>query len=326
MVLEALGGALLGGDIGGGAGGALGSLAVMLGAAGDGGEDERQEMVNLWRALQTPNFNFSEIPPPVLRAVAEKYPQLYNAAIQSEVALPEDSPELRGRLEGNLDYLEGVRDKGLPLAEKLRAQELQRAMASEHSRAVQGSLRDLAARGRLGGGRESALRMGASQQSSEMANAMGSALAREAVMNRYRAAQDLGAQAGALRAQDIGLSQARSSALNRFNEFASGLHTQAARDAAMARERAQDYNVGTAQRVADQNQAARYNARLANLNRGNALLQQDFGNRVAQTGGLTGALGNQAHGLDAEQAANANNIMNIGRGVGQAAGSVFGLF
>jgi hypothetical protein len=135
-----------------------------------------------------------------------------------------------------------------------------------------------------------------------------------------------GSAAGALRGQDVGVEQSRADAMNRFKEFAALQRQQAAQYGAGARERAQGYNVGTAQDIANQQTQTDYQTALQNLQRQNELQQQQFQNQLARTQGLAGAYGQMGQRKDIEQAERAGQIRGIGNLGGAISGIVGGLF
>lgn len=306
--------------LGGSAGGGLGSLFGLLGLAGEGGEDRYRQAINVFATLSDPNFDARALTAPQLEVIREVAPQVYDAVIAQQVALPEDSPQVRGEQMAALQQLAQVRQEGLPIAERAAAQDQQRALASEYTRAQEAVLRNLAERGRLGSGTEVAARMVGNQGGSELARGMGSDLARQAVLNRLAAAYGAADVGGRLRSQDLALSESRSNTMNRFNEFVSNLQTQAARDAATARGAAEAYNVGNAQRVADTNALAAYDVAQQNLNRRNDLEAQRANYALQRAAGQSGALGNLA---DLQERARSERILAIDR-LGQSAGGLLG--
>ena len=319
---------------GGGGGGALGGLGGAIGGligyalAGQGGKGEFEEIVRLWRAIQDPAFDFRSLTPPQLRVVAELSPEIYEARVPHEVKLAVDSPETRAAQMRSLGYLEQVREEGLPLQDRLRAQELQREVARENRNAQMQVFRNLAERGRLGGGEELAGRMIANQQGAELSRGFGIDLAQMAIKNRLRGAMAAGSLGGQIRGEDIALSSRNADAINRFNEFVATLGTQAARDAALARQQAQGYNVGQRQRVADTNPLLRYETEQANLDRQNRLRQALFSSQLARAGGLEGALGGLGGFKERRRAERIALGQAVGEGVGGAAGlglDIYGL-
>ncbi len=306
---------------GAGIGSAIGGLAAF---AMDGGiPDEYDEIIKLYRDLEVPDFDMRSLTPAQLRVVGDVSPEVYSAIIRGEAATPQDSPEVRAEQMGALRHLADVRREGLPLSERLAAEDMQRAIAGEFRRNNQSVMRNLAERGRLGGSAERQARLQANQSSGELARGAGSDLARMAVGNRLNAAYGAGELGGRIRSQDIALSDAKAGHINRFNAMASQLLTQAARDAAGSRERANYYNVGNRQRVADTNEQSRYSTERDNLNRQNALRDQRFANETQRIGGLAGALSMMANAQMAKDAQRYHNFQQIGGGIGGAAGSSF---
>lgn len=314
-----------GGDIGGGIGGAIGGI-VGLATMGKGGEREAKKRVKLWEMLQQPDFDYRELSPPELRMVAEYFPETYEAVVPESVRLTEDSPWARGQQADAVGRLGTYAKEGLPLSERLNAQGMQLRLAGEAGSIDDSIRRNLAARGRLGGGTEAAMRQGSSQVAANLARDMGSDLTQQAIENRYRANLAAGEQAGNLRQGDINLSSNRANAVNRFNEMVADLRNQAARDNWSERTAAQRYNVGTRQGLANENARSRYGVGLENLNRKNALKQGVYDNDVTKLRGQSEALAALSGAKYDEQAARLQNITSIGQGVGQAGGSLLGGF
>ena len=190
------------------------------------------------------------------------------------------------------------------------------------------AMADLRRRGRAGGAAEIAARLAGGQQAANLSRDLGTDLARLGMQRRLQAVAASGDMAGAMRGQDIGLSTARSNIANQYNQFLANLQTQAARDAATARQQAQAYNVGERQRVADTNVLNRYATALENLQRRNQLEQAKFGAALQKTSGLTGALGGYGDYREQQKRAREEGIMQLGEGtgrlVGTAAGAYFG--
>jgi hypothetical protein len=308
------------GDMAGGLGQLGGAIAVLSGAAGDGGEDEYVKAVQAWKQLQTPGFDYRSLSPAQLRLVAEYFPQTYEAVVPPEARLAEDDVGMRDAQSRQVAGLEEVAREGMPLVDRLRATDMQERLAGEASATDQAVRSNLAARGRLGGGTEAVMRSVAGQRSANMARGMGSDLAQAAVARRYQAMLDAGQMAGQARGQSIGLSSRNADAVNRYNEVVSQLRTMAERDAAASRERAQAANTGERQRIADANEVNRYATERDDLNRQNNLRQQNFQNDVTKTSGLAGAYMGLGGARYAEQAGRENAIMQVGQGAGRAIG------
>lgn len=314
----------IGGGLGGGIGGALGGIIAL--ATDKGIPSEYEQIVDLWFDLQSPTFDMRDLNPAQLNIVSQVSPQAYSAIVSQPVSLAADSREGRDAQVGTLGYLERVQREGLPLGERLAAKQQQEALASERSRGDEAIMENLASRGRLGGGSEIAARAALGQHATNLASAQGDQLAMAAIQNRMGASLARGQLGSSLRGQDQANAQFNANAMNRFNEWVSGLQTGAAQYGAQERGRAQTANAGNRQRVADFNELSAYENRAGNLDRRNTLTQQSFGNDIARLGGLSNALGTLGGAKDAHEAARQQNIRGIGQGVGQAAGGAFGGF
>jgi hypothetical protein len=319
------GGGAIGSAIGA-AGGAIGGIALLAGAAGEGGKEELKRALKLWEQLQEPDFNFQDLTPPQLELLAEATPEIFEAAVPGAAALPEDSPLVRAQQAQALGGLGRVAEEGLPEADRLSAAIAGRAVRGAAQAGNEEIIQNLRRRGRLGAGAETQARAVGGRLSGQLAGEMGLNLQRESQARRLQALRDFGGAAGALRGQDIGLSAGRAQALNRFNEFVAAQRQQAGQYGAGARERAQAYNVGTQQRLGEQQQLADYQAAMANVNRQNQLQQQLFGSRLAKVQGQTGALGDLSTAQYAEQAARAAAVRGAAGGGAKAAGGAYQAF
>lgn len=306
----------------GGLGGAIGNIAVLAGAAGGGGKDELKEALRIWKAIQLPEFDMRSLTAPELRILGEYFPQTYEAQVPQEVRTAVESPEARGEQVGAVQRLGQMSREGLPLRDRLATDEAALRLSGAASGEDAALRRELAERGRLGGGTEATLRRGRGQTAANLARGQGADLMQQAVENRYRATLAAGEGASRLRGQDIDLSSQQAGAVNRFNEIVANLRQQAARDSAAERAQAETYNVGTRQRTGEENVRARYGNEQENLERQNRLRQAKFGSEVTKAGGVSGALGDLSQAKYAEQAAKAEAIRGIGQGVGQAVGGV----
>lgn len=316
-----------GGDSGAGLGQAIGALAVLLGAAGKGGKGELKKIVELANALNLPQFDMQSLAPAQYSPGDQFMPEEYQAFLQQQnPALATEGPEGRSAQLAALRQLQGAAEGGMPLVDRLSADQAQRSVADEARRGQLSVLRDLQERGRLGGGDELAARMLGNQQSTELAATMGRDLERDSAARRLGAAQSLGQQGGALRQQDFSNSMANSNVLNRFNEFVSNLVTGARAQNAGARQQAGFANVERRHDVADENETQRYQAALENLMRQNALRQQGYNNQLSKFGAQSGAYGGLGQAKYYEQAAKAQNIQSLGQGTGRAVGGIGDIF
>lgn len=255
--------------------------------------------------------------------VAEMFPNFYQAHVPDSVKQASDSPALRSAQVRGLEKIDAVAREGLPLGERLAAQEAGRSLSRESGRVQGGITRNLQERGRAGGGTELQARLAGSQQASEQARGFGSDLAQYGVNNRLQAAQDLISGGGAIRGQDVALSGRNADTVNRFNQFISQMKTGANADNARASERSQGYNIGTRQDTANSNVGLRNAFNTRNQEYLNSMTTQSFQDKLARLNGLSGAYSGLAQGQYAEQSARAAAIQGIGQGVGQAGGGLF---
>lgn len=307
-------------------GGILAGAGIMGGLAGSDGKKYARQALELWEKLKLSDFDMSNLSPPELQMVAEFFPQVYDAQIQGNVQMAQDSPEMRVEQARSLARLGDVADQGLPVVDRLAADEVGRQMSAEQRRGMENVTRGMEARGRLGGGSEFAAQLAQGQQGAEMGSRFGSNIARQAILNRLSAMEAGGQMAGQIRGQDIGLSESRGNAMNRWNEWASNLRTGAAAQNAAARNQAGMYNTGTRQRLADTNNLNRYGTSLENLNRRNDLEAQLFGQRLAKTQGMSGQYSQLGMYQNARQAAKAQAIRGIGQGVDDLGESIGGYY
>lgn len=308
------------GDIGAGIGSAVGSLAVLAGAGGEGGKKYHKKALDVWRKLKDPNFDYSELSPPELQIVAEYFPEVYEAVLPQEVKLISDSPELRQAQLRGVARLERVAQEGLPTAERISAQEATDAISREHQRGTSATLQDLGERQALSGGDEVQARLAAGQGTTNLAGSLGRNLVRERMLSRLAGTTAAANLAGDVRTQDVSTQAANASYVNRFNELLANLQTNAAQYGAGARERATFANAAERQRVGDFNEQANTMTRLENINRANTLKQSLFNSQLARSRGLSGALSDYGGVEDTERAAREMNIMGLGKGIGQAGG------
>jgi len=303
---------------------AAAGIANLFGAGGRGGEREEREALALWQALQDPNFDWSELTPAQLQFISEVAPEVYDAVVPEGAATAAEGATRADQMR-SLGYLQQVQREGMPLADRLAAQQATDAVAAEAGRAQEAVLRSLAERGRLSGGNELQARLLASQGTGQLAADMGVGLAQDAINRRYGAALDAGGLASGIRSQDEALAAENAAMINRFNEMAANLQTDAARYAADARNQASFRNQAERQRIADTNALLRQETQASNLDRRNALASALAGFQFDKTAAQTGQLGNLATRMDARRAAREQNIYNIGRGWGQAVDSALGM-
>ena len=309
-----------------GIGGAIGGL-IGQATAGKGGAGKLKQISKLWKDLTTPGFDYRDLTAPELQMAAEFFPETYEAVVPEDVRMAVAGPEGREAQLTAITGLDEIARGGMPLADRLATQEATFRLSDANNRTNRGIMANMAARGRTGGGAEVAGRLGAGQTGANLAAQLGRGIVQESMARRPGALQALAGAGGAMRSADMDEAAENARAVNRFNEVTAQIRNQAARDASSARSQAQAYNVGTRQRLADSNVMNRYQNESENLNRGNDLLQQDFGNRVTKLQGYSGALMNEGAMKEAKRSERIRTAQGIGSGIGSAAGSAlsFGL-
>jgi hypothetical protein len=304
-------------------GGLIGGIAVAAGAAGKGGAKEHKKAAQVWEKLQLSNFDFRSLDAPELRVLAEQMPEIYQAVVPAEFQQIAESGARADQV-GALGQMQAIAREGLPVEDRLAAQEAGRAVTSTAAAAQEDALRRIAARGQLGSGDEIQAQLAGAQQGSNLARDLGSDLARQSALRRMSAIGQAGQMAGQLRAQDTSRAAQNAAIANRYAELFSSMKTQEAQDAAQSRQAAQNYNVGTRQQIGNANTANAYSTALENLNRQNALKNQQFGQQVTKTSGLSSAYNALAAYKDAMQQQKANAIVGAGESGGGIGDSLLG--
>jgi len=317
--------AKVGGGIGGGIGGGLGGLAVLLGAAGKGGKKHLKAALEVWQMLQEPDFDMSDLTPAQFEIAATMQPEVFEAQTAGDPSLIADSPLARAQQSESIIGLGDIARGGLPEADRLAAEEAARAVRGAIQGGEESAIRSLRRRGRLGAGQELLARGAGGREATDLASRLGSDLQRASLDRRMQALSQYGSAAGVQRGQDVGVEQSQANAMNRFKEFAAMQRQQAGQYGAGARERAQGYNVGTAQDISNRQAGADYQTSLQNLTRQNELRQQTFADQLAKTQGVAGVYGNLYMDAEAKQRAKAEQIQGVGAGLGQGIGGAIGL-
>jgi hypothetical protein len=314
------------GDIGAGLGGTISSIAILAGAGGKGGDEYFKKAMQVWEKLNTPEYDMHNLTAPELKIVAEMFPEKYNAVIPQDVKTAQDSPELRSaQMEGVAKLQRTVEQGGMPIEDKLAAQQTQGMMSQQAARQGENITRQMAERGMAGGGAELAAKLSAQQGSTNLAAQQGSDLVRQGALRSLQAAEALPGAAGQVRGQDINLSGQQADAINRFNEMRAQMLTAQNQYGAGAAERAQQYNVQNKQNTANTNVQAQYANQQYNQQNQNALRQQAYMDQLKKAQGLSGAYTGYGNELDMEKAAKEATIQQLGQSAGRTVGGVAGL-
>lgn len=295
-----------------------GIVSAIINAAdpGSSGKKYLKKGLKEWQDLSLPEYE--QLIAPYLQSTGQMTPEIYDAVVRGQFRGIEEDPYAETAQLRNLGRLEEIAREGMPLQDRLAADEAQRAVAQEGSRAREQIISNLARRGRGGSGAELAAKLASAGQQEEMARGMGSDIARMLLDRRLAAIGQMGGELGAYRGQNIGKEAQIAQMQNRYNEFLSNLNTQAAADAARARQAAQQYNLANQQRIADENVMNRYQTQLAR----NVQQQQGFQDRLAKTQGITGQYGQLSNLQNALQAQKQARVQAAGAGVDSLLNSV----
>lgn len=311
-------------EIGQAAGGLGAGIAVLAGAGGRSGTREYKKAISILEQLKSdPGFDMSSIPPADLKVFSEFFPEIYQAVVPESVQLAQEGPEGRQAQMKSLATLQDMQDQsGLGLQDKLAAQQAGRTMQGELASSNDQATRDLAQRGRLGGGDAMMARMAGNQNAVDLANQLGSQIAQSAMQRRFQAAGAAGSLGGQVRQGDVDLSSWNADAANRFNEMRSGRQNEAAQYAAAVRNQAGAQRSATQQRIGETNALAGTEAARRNQEYGNLTKQQIADNAYRKAMGISGA--NQALGSqrNLEKAMKDQQIMGLGKSAGSLAGGI----
>lgn len=302
--------------IGSAAGGILGAVGGLTNLFGQGGMNEYEEAARIIEAVKDPNFDISQLTPAQLAIVAQLEPALYQARVPEEMRNIVERPEVMQAQMGALKGWEKIAQEGLPEEDRLLANEAQRAMATEHRRGVEATLRNLAERGRLSGGAEIAARLGASQQVADLGRDLGSDLQRAAIQNRLAALAQSGQLSGEIRGQDIESTARSADIANRFNQYIADTLNQASRFNAEQQMRSNQWNAANVQDTANRNAMMAYQNRARNQEYANQMKGQLSNFQLQKAGMVSGAKQKLGWAKDAEKAGKINALAGLGYGLG----------
>lgn len=316
-------GAQTGGDVGSGVGGLVGGIAVLAGAAGKGGRRDVNNALDAWRNLELSNFDYSALSPPELQLIGEYFPETYDAIVPEEFKQVE-RPETYAQERQALSQLQELADTGEADIDRIQRLELADDVAGIQARGREDALRDLGRRGQLGGGDALRARLSSNAAASDAAAQMGRGVIADRAGRRADAVRDYAAYAGDVSGRDLGREYQNQQAQNRYSELWANLQTDAARFGAQERGAAQASNLARARTVGDTNALNRYQNELANLERKNALRSEEFGQRLAKTGGTAQGYLTRADLKERERQQKAAAYYGIGSGLGGAGGAAIG--
>lgn len=263
---------IAGGAVGMGLGGPLGGMVGsgvgnVFGGLLDSSDEDALEQLRRNQEI------YGNIPLPEFQ---NYNPATYTPEMAQATMIQED-PGLRSQQASHLMRMAGLAEQGLSDVDQAGF-ERARSMAGQISRAGNAAaLQNATARGVGGSGLEFAMREQAAQDGAQRAQEAGLQQAAESARQRAMYQQAYGNALGNVRSQDFTANRANADILNNFNQYNTGATNQA-----------RQWNVG------NRNSAQQYN---------NGLQQQQFGNRMNQAAGMTGANTGMAQGYAAQNAA-----------------------
>lgn len=236
----------------------------------------------------------------------------------SKVAEIQEKPEFR---EAQLTALETLKERGrggLSAEDRAALNQIRSQVAQDQEAKRQQILQAFAQRGQLGSGQELAAQLSAQQQGAQIASQQGDQLAAMASQRALEAMMQAGQLGTQVRGQEFDVEQAKASAADAFKQF--DIQNAIARQQRNigAKNVAQESNLATQQRIAEQN-VAQKNAELlrqAEARRQKWLDELSFAQAKAGTQAGIGASKERAADRSAQM------WQSIGSGVGSGAGAL----
>ena len=287
-----------------------------------------------------PAFDMSNLTPEDYKVVAQYVPE---AAARIEEVNPTIVKETAAMGEGREAQLSALRrlsgisqqEQDPELMQTLNMAS-QRGQMEAQSRG-QSILQDANRRGMLGSGLSAAMQGQAGIGSMQQAAMTSQDAATQAYKNRLQAMMQGAELGGSIRTQDISLQGKNADIINAFNQRT----TRAAQDLESQRiadlNNARRYNAGVAQDIDNKNVAQRYDANVVNRTRqdslakygaewnrsaqqyGNTQAQQEFNNDLAKANGQAGVSGNAVNNMLGAGQDKANAITGLGAGASSVA-------
>lgn len=311
--------------IGSGVGSILGGVAG-LALAGSGGEKYLKEAADAMRQLKQSDFDYTKLSAPQLQMIQKVYPQVYSAVVPKEAQTITGDAGAQAAQQQVLGQYGQIAQQGLPVGEKLAAEQAQQSTGAELGRAQQAIRSNMAARGQLGSGQDLMSRLAGAQQGVGLAAQQGKDLASLGESNKLQGMSAEAALAGQMRGQTTSEQGQNADIMNRYNQLIAQMQTQAAQENAAAQERAQGYNVGTQQRISETNPMLAYSTNLENINRANNLKNMSFNQGLQKATGLSNVLGKLAQETDQQRQQKIQAATQIGSGVGGLGENLFSAF
>jgi len=189
----------IGAEVGGAVGGAITGLISLFRKKKDPAKALRQAALDVFKKIESPDFNIDDLKGPELRIAATMRPEVFQAQDAGRPELIRGAPDVREQQLRALSGLRGTAEEGIPLVDRLAADEAGRSVSGALRRGEESAIRGLRRRGRLGAGAETQARIVGGRQASELARGLGSDLARSSLLRRQQALRDYASASGSLR-------------------------------------------------------------------------------------------------------------------------------
>jgi hypothetical protein len=239
--------------------------------------------------MEAPKFNLDALKPEQFKLIGKMDPQIAAYVAEANPKLIERTKDMDTARQAQMSALRRFQDIGKGEFDPQYAEAVQKAARSAQGEAQsrQASImQDFARRGFAGSGLNLASQMGAASQSMDRTAAANQAAASEAYRNRLNALMQGAQLGGQINQEDVGLQSRNADIINGFNERMSRNRQAYENQRVAALNNAQQYNLGTAQGLANMNvNAANENAqghqrRLDELTKYGAGFAQDERNRA----------------------------------------------
>lgn len=192
--------------------------------------------------------------------------ETYTAATAGPTSKIKDNTQLKDQLMNNLGTLQEKSKQGFDQTDRMMNNEVMSEAATNATRMGDAVRADMQARGVAGGGSELAQRLLANAQASKDGNSKGIALAKEARDRKDAALKDASSLASTMRAQDVDISKADTSAENQFKLSNQNAFNQASQFNTNAKNDVNKTNAGFQQQTNLSNQDATNSASQFNKN------------------------------------------------------------
>lgn len=310
------------GPVGTMVGGALGGIiGGMMGGTDHSAEDRMKYIQELYRQIQSPNFDYSSLTPEQKAVAGVLTPENMQALEMVGPKVLEDNGQGRAAQVDALKKLQQMGQGGLTLQDKADIATIHNQQAAANKGQQDAIIADQHARGVGGGGSELAAKMIAQQGSADTAAQQGTQIAANAQNRALQALQGAGQAGASLRNTDLALSGQNADIINRFNQANFNNKQNISNQNVANRNQAQGFNLSNAQNIGNSNVDTNNAFKQYNQQNQNSLKQQQFGNDYAKVAGQAGAAGSVANYMNANAAGQQSRNQGIGTALGSLAGA-----